>query len=104
AFTRHVLGWQATDYSLWVTYKNLLATTGSLVAVPLLSGRLGVSDNLLAVVGAMSGVIEYVIYGCISDSRPYFIWIAPVAALLLNSCTIAQRAMMTKFVSKDEIG
>ncbi|XP_069942298.1 lysosomal proton-coupled steroid conjugate and bile acid symporter SLC46A3-like [Cherax quadricarinatus] len=104
AFTRHVLGWQATDYSLWVTYKNLLATTGSLVAVPLLSGRLGVSDNLLAVVGAMSGVIEYVFYGCISDSRPYFIWIAPVAALLLNSCTIAQRAMMTKFVSKDEIG
>lgn len=28
AFTRHVLGWEATDYSLWVTYKNLIATTG----------------------------------------------------------------------------
>ncbi|XP_042222277.1 proton-coupled folate transporter-like [Homarus americanus] len=104
AFTRHVLGWEASDYSLWVTYKNLVATTGSLVAVPLLSGRLGVADNVLAMVGAMSGVLEYVVYGCISDTRPYFIWIAPVAALLLNSCTIAQRAMMTKFVARDEIG
>ncbi|XP_071520554.1 probable peptidoglycan muropeptide transporter SLC46 [Panulirus ornatus] len=104
AFTRHVLGWQATDYSLWVTYKNLMATTGSLVAVPLLSGRLRVSDNLLAMVGAMSGVLEYVVYGAVSDTRSYLIWIAPVAALLLNSCTIAQRAMMTKFIANDEIG
>nr|XP_045593016.1 proton-coupled folate transporter-like [Procambarus clarkii] len=104
AFTRHVLGWQATDYSLWVTYKNLMATAGSLVAVPLLSGCLGVSDNLLAMVGAMSAIFEYVLYGCVSDTRAYFIWIAPVAALMLNCCTIAQRAMMTKFVAKDEIG
>ncbi|XP_071520553.1 probable peptidoglycan muropeptide transporter SLC46 isoform X2 [Panulirus ornatus] len=104
AFTRHVLGWEATDYSLWVTYKNLMATTGSLVAVPLLSGRLRVSDNLLAMVGAMSGVLEYVVYGAVSDIRSYLIWIAPVAALLLNSCTIAQRAMMTKFIANDEIG
>lgn len=32
AFTRHVLGWQATDYSLWVTYKNLMATAGKTFA------------------------------------------------------------------------
>lgn len=104
AFTRHVLGWEATDYSLWVTYKNLMATTGSLVAVPLLSGYFGVSDNKLAMVGAFSGVIEYIVYGCVSEAQSNLIWVAPVAALLLNSCTIAQRAMMTKFVTKDEIG
>ncbi|XP_053631244.1 probable peptidoglycan muropeptide transporter SLC46 [Cherax quadricarinatus] len=103
AFTRHVLGWQATDYSHWVTYKNFLATTGSLVAVPLLSAHLGISDNLLAMLGTMSGITEYVVYGCILDTRPYLIWIAPVASVLLNSCTIAQRSMMTKFVAKDEI-
>lgn len=28
----------------------------------------------------------------------------PLAALLLNSCTIAQRSMMTKFVANDEVG
>ncbi|XP_064092201.1 probable peptidoglycan muropeptide transporter SLC46 [Macrobrachium nipponense] len=104
AFTRHVLGWEATDYSLWVTYKNLMATTGSLVAVPLLSGYFGVSDNILAIVGALSGVLEYSIYGCISETQRFLIWLAPVAALLLNSCTIAQRAMLTKFVTNDEIG
>ncbi|XP_066939777.1 lysosomal proton-coupled steroid conjugate and bile acid symporter SLC46A3-like [Macrobrachium rosenbergii] len=104
AFTRHVLGWEATEYSLWVTYKNIVATTGTLVAVPLLSGYFGVSDNILAIVGALSGVLEYSVYGCISETQRFLIWLAPVAALLLNSCTIAQRAMLTKFVTKDEIG
>ncbi|KAK7075055.1 hypothetical protein SK128_006948 [Halocaridina rubra] len=104
AFTRHVLGWEANDYSLWVTYKNLMATTGSLVAVPLLSIYFGISDNVLAMIGAMSGIFEYIVYGCVTESHKYFIWVAPVAALLLNSCTIAQRAMMTKFVTRDEIG
>ncbi|XP_064091945.1 uncharacterized protein LOC135205167 [Macrobrachium nipponense] len=103
-FTRHVLGWKATDYGIWVTYKNLMVTLGSLVAVPLLSGCLGVPDNILAMVGATSGIIEYVIYGCISESHASLIWIAPMAALLVNSCTIAQRAMMTKFVTRHEIG
>ncbi|XP_047488254.1 uncharacterized protein LOC125038729 [Penaeus chinensis] len=104
AFTRHVLGWEAVDYSLWVTYKNLIATTGSLVAVPLLSGRLGVSDNVLAMVGATSGIVEYTTYGFVSEEQPLLIWIAPSAALLLNSCTIAQRSMLTKFVPSDEVG
>nr|XP_027228856.1 proton-coupled folate transporter-like [Penaeus vannamei] len=104
AFTRHVLGWEAVDYSLWVTYKNLIATVGSLVAVPLLSGRLGVSDSVLAMVGATSGIVEYSTYGCVSEEQPLLIWIAPAAALLLNSCTIAQRSMLTKFVPSDEVG
>ncbi|XP_045126833.1 proton-coupled folate transporter-like [Portunus trituberculatus] len=104
AFTRHELGWEAADYSLWVTYKNLMATTGSLVAVPLLSGHLGVPDIVLALVGATSGILEYVIYGFVSQARPFLLWIGPLAALLLNSCTIAQRSMMTKFVANDEIG
>ncbi|XP_063600730.1 proton-coupled folate transporter-like [Penaeus indicus] len=104
AFTRHALGWEATDYSFWVTYKNVIATAGSLMAVPLLSGRLGVSDNALAMVGATSGALEYVAYGCVSTSQSILIWIAPVSALLLNSCNIAQRAMMTKFVFSDELG
>ncbi|XP_063848794.1 uncharacterized protein LOC135093445 [Scylla paramamosain] len=105
AFTRHELGWEAADYSLWVTYKNLMATTGSLVAVPLLSGHLGVPDIVLALVGAISGILEYVIYGFVSQARPFLLWIGkcvcvcvcPLGALLLNSCTIAQRSMMTKF-------
>ncbi|XP_064092080.1 proton-coupled folate transporter-like [Macrobrachium nipponense] len=104
AFTRHELGWTASDYSIWVTYKNLVATTGSLVAVPLLSGRFKVSDNILATIGALSGVIEYIVYGCVSETQINLIWIAPVAALLLNACAIAQKSMMTKIINKDEIG
>ncbi|XP_064092217.1 probable peptidoglycan muropeptide transporter SLC46 [Macrobrachium nipponense] len=104
AFTRHVLGWEASDYSLWVTYKNLMTSTGSMMAVPVLSGWLRISDNSLALVGAMSGVVEYVIYGCVTEDRVFLFWIAPVSALLLNSCTIAQRSMMTKLVGGDEIG
>ena len=31
-FTRQVLHWRASDYGIWVTYKNLLATLGELHA------------------------------------------------------------------------
>ncbi|CAL4109121.1 unnamed protein product, partial [Meganyctiphanes norvegica] len=104
AFTRHVLSWEATDYSLWVSFKNLLAAMGSLIFVPLLSGRLGINDKFLAMIGAICGVLEYSIYGLTTEDRVYPIWIAPGATLLLNACTIAQRSMMTKFVGGDEVG
>lgn len=103
-FTRQVLHWQATDYGLWVTYKNILATLGSLAAVPLLSTVLSVSDNVLAMVGALSSVFDYVLYGLVSEDTYFFMWLAPVAALLVNSCAIAIRAMLSKYVAADELG
>ncbi|KAK4319411.1 hypothetical protein Pmani_009646 [Petrolisthes manimaculis] len=103
-FTRQVLHWQASDYGLWVTYKNILATLGSLAAVPLLSAVLKVSDNVLAMVGALSSVFDYVLYGLVSEDTYFFMWLAPVAALLVNSCAIAIRAMLSKYVSPDELG
>ncbi|XP_045126852.1 proton-coupled folate transporter-like [Portunus trituberculatus] len=103
-FTRTVLDWQADDYGLWVTYKNLLAALGSLAAVPLLSAVLKVSDNVLALVGAFSSVFDYVFYGLVTTETYFFIWLAPVAALLVNSCAIAIRAMISKYVAADELG
>nr|XP_045592749.1 proton-coupled folate transporter-like [Procambarus clarkii] len=103
-FTRQVLGWQASDYGLWVTYKNLLATLGSLVAVPVLSAGLKVSDNVLALVGAFSSVFDYVFYGLVTPGTFFFMWLAPVAALLVNSCAIAIRALLSKYVAPDELG
>ena len=46
-----------------------------MVAVPLLSGHFGVSDNILAMTGAMSGVVEYVVYGCVSETQHKLIWV-----------------------------
>nr|XP_053631145.1 proton-coupled folate transporter-like [Cherax quadricarinatus] len=103
-FTRQVLLWQASDYGLWVTYKNLLATLGSLVAVPVLSAGLKVSDNVLALVGAFSSVFDYVLYGLVTPSTYFFMWLAPLAALLVNSCAIAIRALLSKYVAPDELG
>ncbi|ROT75258.1 putative adenylate cyclase [Penaeus vannamei] len=103
-FTRHVLHWQASDYGIWVTYKNLLATLGSLVAVPVLSAGLKVSDNALAMVGALSSVFDYILYGLVSEETYFFMWLAPLAALLVNSCAIAIRAMLSKYVTSDEVG
>ncbi|XP_071521332.1 probable peptidoglycan muropeptide transporter SLC46 [Panulirus ornatus] len=103
-FTRQVLNWQADDYGLWNTYKNLLSTLGSLVAVPVLSAGLKVSDNALAMVGAFSSVFDYVLYGLVTVETFFFMWLAPVAALLVNSCAIAIRAMLSKYVAPDEQG
>nr|XP_045613621.1 proton-coupled folate transporter-like [Procambarus clarkii] len=103
-FTRRVLGWKATEYSKWVTYKNLLAAIGSLVAVPLLSRGLGVSDNYLAILGALASVADYTFYGLVSKNAEFLVWIAPAAALLVNSCVIAIRSILSKFVTGDELG
>ncbi|XP_076042102.1 uncharacterized protein LOC143026001 [Oratosquilla oratoria] len=104
SFTRSVLEWQATDYGLWVTYKNFIAAVGSLVAVPLLSKGLQVSDGVLAMLGALSSVADYLCYGLVSSSTVSLIWVAPVLALLVNSCVIAIRSTLSKFVMGDELG
>ncbi|XP_050727481.1 proton-coupled folate transporter-like isoform X2 [Eriocheir sinensis] len=103
-FTRKVLDWRETDYGLWVTYKNLIAALGSLAAVPLLSQVLKVSDNYLALLGAFSSVADYTLYGLVSESSEFLVWIAPAAALLVNSCVIAIRSILSKFVTGDELG
>ncbi|XP_069985991.1 proton-coupled folate transporter isoform X2 [Penaeus vannamei] len=103
-FTRKVLHWRATDYGLWVTYKNLMSALGSLVAVPLLSSGLGVSDNYLAILGATASVCDYILYGLVSEDVAFLVWVAPAAAILVNSCVIAIRSMLSKFVMGDELG
>lgn len=103
-FTRRVLGWRETDYGFWVTYKNLLSAIGSLFAVPLLSWVMGMSDNFLAILGAFSSVADYTTYGLVSKDAEFLIWIAPVTGILVNSCVIAIRSMLSKFVTGDELG
>ncbi|XP_066986954.1 probable peptidoglycan muropeptide transporter SLC46 [Macrobrachium rosenbergii] len=103
-FTRRVLAWKATDYGLWVTYKNFLAALGSLVMVPLLSTGMGISDNYLAILGASASILDYILYGLVSVDSYFLVWIAPCVALLVNSCSIAIRSMLSKFVTGDELG
>jgi len=103
-FTRTVLQWGPTSYGIWVSYKNLLSAVGSLVAVPLLSARAGLSDSVLALVGAAAATADYVFYGLVTSSLEFLIWLGPVAGLLVNSCVIAIRSMLSKFVPADEIG
>ncbi|XP_045130613.1 proton-coupled folate transporter-like isoform X2 [Portunus trituberculatus] len=103
-FTRKVLDWRETDYGLWVTYKNLIAALGSLAAVPLLSQVFNMSDNYLALLGAFSSVADYTLYGLVSENTEFLVWIAPTAALLVNSCVIAIRSILSKFVTGDELG
>lgn len=50
-------------------------TTGSLVAVPVLSAGLKVSDSFLAMVGALSAVLDYVLYGLVTPTASFLIWI-----------------------------
>lgn len=50
-------------------------STGSLVAVPLLSRVLGVSDNYLAMFGAIASVADYTLYGLISKEAAFLVWI-----------------------------
>ncbi|CAL4064394.1 unnamed protein product, partial [Meganyctiphanes norvegica] len=104
-FTRVVLHWDSSDYGLWVTYKNFISSIGCLIAVPLLSAKLQVSDKVLAMIGAMASVADYTLYGfTINEDTEIFLWIAPAAALLVNSCAIAIRAMLSKYIAADELG
>jgi len=103
-FTRTVLQWGPTSYGIWVSYKNLLSAVGSLVAVPLLSTRAGLSDSVLALIGAVASIADYVFYGLVTSSLEVLIWLGPVVGVLCNSLVIAIRSMLSKFVPADEIG
>ena len=48
---------------------------GSLFAVPVLSTKLKVSDNVLAMIGSLSSVVDYLLYGMVSASTAFFMWI-----------------------------
>ncbi|CAL4147784.1 unnamed protein product, partial [Meganyctiphanes norvegica] len=103
-FTRATLNWRATDYGLWVTYKNLVTSVGSLVAVPLLSKGFNLNDNILAMLGGAASIFDYLLYGLVNENTEYLMWIAPVGALLVNSAVIAIRSMLSKLVQPDELG
>ncbi|MPC88272.1 hypothetical protein E2C01_083173 [Portunus trituberculatus] len=62
------------------------------------------SDNYLALLGAFSSVADYTLYGLVSENTEFLVWIAPTAALLVNSCVIAIRSILSKFVTGDELG
>lgn len=78
---------------------------GSLVAVPLLSGHLGVPDILLALIGASSGILEYVIYGFVSQARPFLIWIGecPVPLILTFVVILFDPTHASKFLSRSTV-
>jgi len=103
-FTIVSLGWNTQDFLYWDAYKKFVTTMGSMFAVPLLSVTLGLSDVLLAVVGAVSSVSDYLIYGFVHAQASALIWIAPLAALLVNSAAIAIRALLSKYVTLEELG
>ncbi|XP_069994532.1 proton-coupled folate transporter isoform X2 [Penaeus vannamei] len=104
-FVRRALSWEATDYGYWATYRNLLAATGSLLLVPVLTNSLATTDVLLIIMGSTSLIGEYICYGLVSGvSQMFLMWLGPPAGIISNASVIAFRSMSTKIVSKEEKG
>lgn len=105
SFVSRALGWTATIYTYWSSYRTLVAAAGSLVLVPLLSRFGNINDPLLVVIGSLSLIGEYCCYGFISGmSTAFFVWLGPLAGLISNANIIAHKSLATKLVSRTEKG
>ncbi|XP_037795172.1 solute carrier family 46 member 3-like [Penaeus monodon] len=104
-FVRRALSWEATNYGYWATYRNLLAATGSLLLVPVLTKSLATTDVLLIILGSASLIGEYICYGLVNGvPQTFLMWLGPPAGIISNASVIAFRSMSTKLVSKEEKG
>ena len=69
------------------TIKEFPIFPGSLVAVPVLSVQVGLSDNVLALMGAMAAVTDYLLYGLVTSSSRFLTWIGKINIILIEMMT-----------------
>jgi len=101
-YTRKKFGWNYKDYTLYSISSTPILLFGSLVALPIMSYRLGFEDNLIGFIGSCTFMVNNVITG----TAPYgwVMYIALVVLIFGSGVTNSTRSALTKIVPSNEIG
>uniref|UniRef100_A0AAG5DG81 Major facilitator superfamily (MFS) profile domain-containing protein n=1 Tax=Anopheles atroparvus TaxID=41427 RepID=A0AAG5DG81_ANOAO len=93
-----------TNLGTWISYDLLTTMMGTLLAMGVLSKRLGVSDAMICVFSVCFSMIGKPIMAiAVSTLKPYLYYVATSIDLFEGSKIIAIRSIVSKLVGEDEI-
>nr|XP_019548316.2 proton-coupled folate transporter-like [Aedes albopictus] len=94
-----------SNLGTWVAYDLLTTLLGTLLAMGVLSKRLGVSDFLICVFSVCFTLVAKPIMAyAASAAKPYLYYVATSIDVFEGSKTVAIRSIVSKLVEQNEIG
>uniref|UniRef100_A0A182PQZ3 Major facilitator superfamily (MFS) profile domain-containing protein n=1 Tax=Anopheles epiroticus TaxID=199890 RepID=A0A182PQZ3_9DIPT len=94
-----------TNLGTWISYDLLTTMLGTLLAMGVLSKRLGVSDAMICVFSVCFSLVGKPIMAiAVSTLKPYLYYVATSIDVFEGSKMIAIRSIVSKLVGQDEIG
>uniref|UniRef100_A0A182LSM0 Major facilitator superfamily (MFS) profile domain-containing protein n=1 Tax=Anopheles culicifacies TaxID=139723 RepID=A0A182LSM0_9DIPT len=94
-----------TNLGTWISYDLLTTMLGTLLAMGVLSKRLGVSDAMICVFSVCFSLVGKPIMAvAVSTLKPYLYYVATSIDVFEGSKMIAIRSIVSKLVGVDEIG
>ncbi|XP_052896223.1 thymic stromal cotransporter protein-like [Anopheles moucheti] len=94
-----------TNLGTWISYDLLTTMLGTLLAMGVLSKRLGVSDAMICVFSVCFSLVGKPIMAvAVATVKPYLYYVATSIDVFEGSKMIAIRSLVSKLVGQDEIG
>lgn len=66
-YTRLKFDWNEQDYSLWNSVSALFTAVATVLALPVLSFGLGISDGIIGIMGCISGIASNVLIAFVTE-------------------------------------
>ncbi|XP_037802750.1 proton-coupled folate transporter-like [Penaeus monodon] len=96
-FFKLMFDWDATDYSNWFFYKDMVKATALVVLMPVLVGRLQLPDTALGLLGCSSVAFMQIALGqIVSSSMTWVALLAPLLGMLDMFAQLASRSIISK--------
>ncbi|XP_042875441.1 proton-coupled folate transporter-like isoform X2 [Penaeus japonicus] len=104
-FTQRALDWNHTQYSHWGTFSSLLSVAVLVVAVPVVSGVLGIRDGWMGVIGAVSRMVGSLCYAFVtSPDLAWLMWMGAAISSAKNLAPVSIRSLLSKLAGAQDVG
>lgn len=101
-YTRLKFDWNEQDYSLWNSVSALFTAVATVLALPVLSFGLGISDGIIGIMGCISGIASNVLIAFVTED--WMMYLCSGIGALSASSAIVIRAMLSKVGCKEDLG
>ncbi|XP_063599318.1 proton-coupled folate transporter-like [Penaeus indicus] len=96
-FFKLMFNWDATDYSNWFFYKDMVRAIALVLLMPVFVGRLRLPDTALGLLGFSSVAFMQIALGqIVSASMTWVAFLAPVLGMLDMFAQLASRSIISK--------
>eukprot|EP00095_Tigriopus_kingsejongensis_P001548 maker-scaffold424_size175595-snap-gene-0.26 protein:Tk01548 transcript:maker-scaffold424_size175595-snap-gene-0.26-mRNA-1 annotation:"proton-coupled folate transporter-like" len=101
-YTRLKFDWNEQSYSLWTSISATMTSCATVIALPVLSFGLGISDGIIGMFGAVSGIANNILIAFIT--KDWMMYVCSAIGAFSTSSAIVMRAMLSKVGAKEDLG